>query len=108
MGARELLLDALGVPNPPQNSGEANSEVNSIESRLIEFQRRGFYFASVSECPLPPGDAAQALTQLAPTLLKRIRFSYKPKSVALLSQSLTRLVPMLRAAILAADRRSRA
>jgi hypothetical protein len=90
-GARELLLDALEIPNPPQTSGESNAN----ESRLIEFQRRGFYFASVSECPLPADATASTLTHLAPTLLKRIQFSYKPKSVVLLSESLAPLVPLL-------------
>jgi hypothetical protein len=93
-GARELLLDALGAPNPPQSSGESNA----TESRLIEFQRRGFYFASVSECPLPQDAAAQLVAQLAPTLLKRIQFSYKPKAVILLSEALAPLVPLLAAA----------
>ena len=97
-GARELLLDALGVPNPPQSSGEVNAEANAIEARLIEFQRRGFYFASVSECPQSADAAPQAVAQLAPTLLKRVQFSYKPKCVVLLSQALAPLIPLLSAA----------
>jgi hypothetical protein len=98
--AREILLDALGIPaaaaEPARAPGESrDSGASATESRLAEFQRRGFFFASISECPLPDGAAAQAVARLAPTLAKRIQFSYKPKSVVLLSDALSSLVPLL-------------
>jgi hypothetical protein len=96
LGARELLLDALGIAAPSEAPGGDGAA--AIESRLSDFQRRGFYFASLSECPLPESAASQALSRLGPTLLKRIQFSYKPKSVVLLSGALAPLLPMLAAA----------
>jgi len=97
-GARELLLDALGIPSPASVS-DVSGGADATESRLSEFQRRGFFFASVSECPLPDGAAAaQAIERLAPTLVKRIQFSYKPKSVVLLSDALAPIVRLLSAA----------
>jgi hypothetical protein len=83
-GAREILLDALSIP-----------PATATESRLGDFQRHGFYFASVAECPLPAASAAQAVQHLGPTLVKRIQFSYKPKSVVLLSAALAPLIPLL-------------
>jgi hypothetical protein len=97
-GVRESLLDALGISAPAAVSG-ASDGADATESRLSEFQRRGFFFASVSECSLPDGNAAsQTVERLAPTLVKRIEFSYKPKSVVLLSDALAPLVPLLAAA----------
>jgi hypothetical protein len=88
LGARDMLLDALGIFAP--------SGASAVESRLAEFQRHGFYFAAASECPLSEGVSAEhAVTRLAPTLLKRIQFSYRPKSVVLLSDAFVPLVPLL-------------
>jgi hypothetical protein len=95
-GAREILLDALGLAAP--SGASSGPAADAIESRLAEFQRRGYFFASVSECALPVAAAARTIERLAPTLLKRIQFSYRPKCVVLLSQSLTPLVPLLAAA----------
>ncbi|MGB6429290.1 MAG: hypothetical protein WBF06_01795 [Candidatus Acidiferrales bacterium] len=92
-GAREILLDALGIAVPSETSGA--SHASAIELRLTEFQRRGFFFASVSECPLAIVSAAQIIDRLGSTLLKRVQFSYRPKSVVLLSGALSPLVPML-------------
>jgi len=97
-GARELLLDALGISAAaatPALREPTESGPSSSESRLAEFQRRGFFFASVAECALPAGAAAQAVERLAPTLVKRIQFSSQPKSVVLLSDALSSLVPLL-------------
>jgi hypothetical protein len=98
-GAREILLDALGIPAAAEATaalGEPSAaSASATELRLGEFQRRGFFFASVAECPLPEGAAAQAVERLAPTLAKRVQFSYKPKSVVLLSDALLPLIPVL-------------
>ena len=98
-GARESLLDALDIVAPAQIAAAADrSPASETELRLADFQRRGFYFASVSECALPESDApALAVERLAPTLLKRIQFSYKPKAVVLLSPALATLLPLLAA-----------
>jgi hypothetical protein len=92
-GAREILLDALGIPALAAVSGAPGA--SATESRLSEFQRRGFFYASVSECALPQGGEPLTVERLAPTLVKRIQFSYKPKSVVLLSVALSPVVPLL-------------
>jgi hypothetical protein len=97
--------EEVGVP-----SGEAHQAGGA---RLIEYQRRGFYLAYVAECPLPVSsdkpqvgenwDTAELLRRLAPTLVKRIQFNYKPKQVALLGTELHPLVEMLKQAGLGAN-----
>jgi hypothetical protein len=80
------LMEALETP-----SGNA-------AERLAEFQRRGHFLAYLSECPLPVDGQAtpETIPRLAPNLLRRIRFNYKPKHVALLGQELAPLVEVLR------------
>jgi len=104
--AHDLLLAALSI-SPSETAATADrgpSDANSqstaaaasaTELRLAEFQRRGFYFASTCECPLPHAVATQAVERLAPTFLKRVQFSYKPKFVVLLSDLLAPMVPLL-------------
>jgi len=77
----------------------------SKESCLAEFQKRGFFFADLMECPretIAPDvgqeTARERASRLAhrygPTLVKRIRFSYKPKHVVLLPTLVQDLIPM--------------
>jgi hypothetical protein len=93
----DSLLSALDI--------SAHAETNGAEAaaaNLLEFQRRGYYLTYVSECPLPlpnstsenaDGSAAsECISRLAPTLVKRIRFNYKPKHVALLGTNLSPLI----------------
>jgi hypothetical protein len=82
-------------------------------AKLLEFQRRGYYLAYLSECPVTPQHSAnsgreraqigagqetddsaarECISRLAPTLVKRIRFNYKPKHVALLGTIMESLV----------------
>jgi len=66
---------------------------------LDGFQRRGLFLAYLVECPVPgSADFAAAIKRTAPTLLKRLHSSYRPKRVALLSQSLQGLIPVLQEA----------
>lgn len=61
------------------------------EPALREFQRRGFHLAEAIECPLAHGaeeDVDALLARLVPTLQLRLRYSYRPKAVLLLSPSL--------------------
>jgi hypothetical protein len=68
------------------------------EAALTEFQRRGFYLTGAIECPLEnPSESAGAIERAAPTLLRRVQVSYKPKSLALLSHLTQCLVPMFQA-----------
>jgi hypothetical protein len=93
----DSLLSALDIsthaePNPAE----------AAAANLLEFQRRGYYLTYLSECPLPVPNstsenadgraASECISRLAPTLVKRIRFNYKPKYVALLGTNLTPLI----------------
>jgi hypothetical protein len=71
---------------------------------LLEFQRRGYYFTYLSECPVTRHAAdpstgedllADCIPRLAPTLVKRIRFNYKPKHIALLGTNLQPVIGIL-------------
>jgi hypothetical protein len=88
------LLDGLNIPG------------GNFVARLNEFQRRGFYLAFLVECPPESGDdvansreaspanSAERCANFGPTLLKRIKFSYRPKHIVPLSTALRPLVPM--------------
>lgn len=91
LSLRDQLLDGLGIASAPHSADAAVV----TESRLAEFQRRGFYLAAVSECPLADETCAQSIARLAETLLKRIRLSYKPKAVVLVSESLAPILAPL-------------
>jgi hypothetical protein len=94
------FLEALDIQSSTDRT-TPESNVQAITSaRLAEFQRRGFYLAYLSECPLPESieAAVSTIARLGPTLIRRIRFNYKPKRVAPLGQELSPLVDMLRVA----------
>ena len=62
-----------------EGAGVVPAAGKSTESMLAEFQRHGLYLAYAHECPVsetPPQREA-----LAATVARRLRFSYKPKSV---------------------------
>jgi hypothetical protein len=92
-------LDILSEAGKP--SREANSREADI-SRLLEFQRRGYYLTYLSECPLMAQEEAnvarECISRLAPTLIKRIRFNYKPKHIALLGTNLHPLIEVFQQA----------
>ncbi len=103
---------------PPESRDFFDSFLSALDiapetgnAKLIEFQRRGYYLAYLSECPVTPQDSAsperallgagqeihdsaapECISRLAPTLVKRIRFNYKPKHVALLGIDFESLV----------------
>jgi hypothetical protein len=91
----ESFLTALNIPAGPEPD----------TAGLLEFQRRGYYVTYLSECPSAPRPAADSnddgdvaldcIPRLAPTLVKRIRFNYKPKYVALLGTTLRPLIEIL-------------
>ena len=56
------------------------------ESVLAQFQSSGYFLAHAVECPIEDYDElGNTLRRLAPTVIKRIQASYKPKYVAPLS-----------------------
>lgn len=93
----DSLLSALDISTPAESNAAEAAAAN-----LLEFQRRGYYLTYLSECPLPSAHstgqgaddsaARDCITRLAPTLVKRIRFNYKPKHVALLGTNLSSLI----------------
>jgi hypothetical protein len=94
------FLEALDIRSSTDRT-TPESNVQAIASaRFGEFQRRGYYLAYLSECPLPEGiePAESTIARLGPTLIRRIRFNYKPKHVAPLGQELLPLVDMLKVA----------
>ncbi|MGO9641968.1 MAG: hypothetical protein ACLP1Y_11765 [Candidatus Acidiferrales bacterium] len=96
VGTRPLdaLFGALGIV-----AGEGEGAAAGREGLLAEFQRQGFFVAAVCECPLTTAETPGAIEGLASTIAKRIRFSYKPKAVLLLSSSLKDLEAPLAAAV---------
>ena len=113
--SRDFFDAFLSALNISPEAGKANLESNGSEgdtAKLLEFQRRGYYLSYLSECPvtppLPAGPsrerasqdrdesiASECISRLAPTLVKRIRFNYKPKHVALLGTNMAPLVEVL-------------
>lgn len=63
------------------------------EAVSAEFQRRGFFLTSAVECPVTDGaDLNSLIRGLAPTVLRRVQASYKPKQIALISPSTKELI----------------
>ena len=97
----DTLLDGVEIR---EDAGLSAPE--SGVARLLEFQKKGCYLTFVSECALiredpadPDGVAAterEHISRLAPALIRRIRFNYRPKNVALLGGNLNPLVEILR------------
>ncbi len=96
----ESFLEGVGI---------SREEGKSDEARLGEFQRRGFFLADALECPKEEivsgaGEAAdqtagfKLLQHYAPTLVKRIQFSYKPKYIVPLSVRVGPLICILQEA----------
>ena len=109
----DSLAEALQLSTSEEAVERSEDDHQARAARIVEFQRRGYYLAYVSECPLPVGgdkaqtgekwDTTEVLRRLAPTLVKRIHFNYKPKHVALLGTELHPLVELLKQAGLGAN-----
>jgi len=94
------FLEGLEIPPSSGKAAPGSGTHEADSARLVEFQRRGYYLAYLSECPIgesvePP---TSTVARLVPTLIRRIRFNYKPKLIAPLGQELSPLVDVLRAA----------
>jgi hypothetical protein len=76
-------------------TGEDPSRFSSEIDARAELQRHGLFLTNVVECSTDSGLAA-ALQRCAPSLLKRIQFSYKPKYVVPISTALRGILPLLR------------
>jgi hypothetical protein len=95
----EPFLEALEIAGSSgKTGGEPSDQGASETARLAEFQHRGYYLACLSECPIPASQepAAATIARLGPTLIRRIRFNYRPKLIAPLGQDLFPLVDVLK------------
>jgi len=95
------FLEALEIPPSSSEKAVLGMDPHAADlARLVEFQRRGYYLAYLSECAIPENvePAAETIARLGPTLVRRIRFNYKPKHTAPLGRELTSLVDALRTA----------
>src|SRR5260370_21925985 len=76
--------------------GPASGTHTQEDSRLAEFQKRGFFLAYAVECPVESSsELAQAIKRLAPTVALRVNSSYKPKFVAPISRLVQEVIPVL-------------
>jgi hypothetical protein len=95
----DSFLSALNISDDAATDAKTRhieSQVpDSGVAKVLEFQRRGYYLTYLSECPLTSERSAvtsKCVSRLAPMLIKRIRFNYKPKYVALLGANLNPLI----------------
>jgi hypothetical protein len=77
-----------------QCAGENVSRFSREADALAEFQKQGLFLTNVVECPVG-ANLDDALGRCAPSILKRIQFSYKPKYLALIAPALASIIPSL-------------
>jgi hypothetical protein len=88
--SQEFFLETLAAAGIPRDAAA------DTEAALAEFQRRGFYLAYALECPPGVSDDRDARIRVAaPTIRKRIQFSYRPKQVVLIGAAKNQLAPLL-------------
>ena len=94
------LMDAVEITASAEKPSPGTDQPGSDSAKVVEFQRRGYYLAYLSECPIPAHSDStnEAISTLGPTLLRRIRFNYKPKHVALLGASMAPMIEILKKA----------
>jgi hypothetical protein len=86
--ASRAYFDALVRCAGVTHAAQANKE-----SALAEFQRHGLFLIGAIECALEHHPGPQkAVEHAGPALLRRVKISYKPKSIALLSAATQPLV----------------
>ncbi|MGH9575451.1 MAG: hypothetical protein ACRD40_18225 [Candidatus Acidiferrales bacterium] len=91
---RPVHIQTLLVGTAPPERTE--DYLYSSETKGAELQRNGIFLVYAVECPLPPdAGAAEAARRAAFALVKRVQFSYKPKSVLLFSPAVSELIPAL-------------
>jgi hypothetical protein len=92
------FLEGLEIPSSAEKAVPGPDTPAADSARLVEFQRRGYYLAYLSECPIAQSEepAPSTIARLGATLIRRIRFNYKPKMISPLGQELSPLVDVLR------------
>jgi hypothetical protein len=103
--SRDFFDPFLSSLKIQSEAGKPSNEANGREadvSRLLEFQRRGYYLTYLSECPAMAQEdanvARECISRLAATLVKRIRFNYKPKHISLVGTNLNPLIEVFQQA----------
>jgi hypothetical protein len=74
-------------------AGFASDAAIQEELALAEFQRKGLFLASAIECPIRAAtDLEAAVQKAAPTVVQRVKASYKPRHIVLLSEAARGLI----------------
>jgi hypothetical protein len=91
------LMDALEIATLAAGAITESNPPGRDAAMLTEFQRHGYYMSYLSECPIPEGsrNASEIFSTLAPALIRRIRFNYKPKHIALLGNEMAPIAEIL-------------
>ena len=88
-----MFFDELAVAAGMSHDAIAGTPEESV---LAEFQRAGFFLAHAVECPVAdPARLREDLNRLAPTVLLRLRSSYKPKHVVPVGKAISEIIPFL-------------
>jgi hypothetical protein len=93
---RPVHIQTLLVGDAPPE--QAEDYFYASEKEGAELQRSGIFLVYAVECPLAGGDASEAVRKSADNVLKRVRFSYKPKSIVLFGAATCELIVPLREA----------
>lgn len=94
---RPVHIQTLLVGSVPPAKSE--NYLYSSEKAGAELQRNGIFLVYAVECPLTESAKPfEAVQGAAPTLIKRVQFSYRPKSIVLFSPATSGLIPALREA----------
>ena len=90
-------------------AGISLNDVNSETEALAKFQQHGFFLADICECPIEElasaaGESSKLfvrpahIRKFAPTLIKRIEHSYKPKKIVPIGADSGEIIPALQQA----------
>jgi len=91
--ASRMYFDELAVASGIERDSLATIDESTA---LADFQRRGFFLAHIAECPIADAtELRSAINRLAPTLLRRLEASYKPKFVAPVGMAAAEVIPFL-------------
>jgi hypothetical protein len=94
---RPVHIQTLIVGDAPPLRDEEYFYASAKEAE--ELQRNGMFLVYAVECPLAEGvDRAATVRAAATTFVKRVKLSYKPKSILLFSAGTAELIAGLREA----------
>ena len=92
---RPVHIQTLLVGDAPPAHDE--DYVYSSERDAEELQKNGIFLVYAAECPLDDhADAKDAVRRSTVSLVKRLRFSYKPTTIVLFGSATAEAVPALR------------